>query len=211
MKIVDLTHLIQNKMTLYPGTDKPIIDRKFTIEEHHFRELELKISTHTGTHIDSPAHMELDGKTLDQMPIEQFIGLAILIDISNDYNEKIELELIKLYEKDILNSDFVIFKTGWEKYWNTKDYFNRFPTLSLESTKWLVKQNIKGIGIDAISVDSIDSENFENHHEILTQNNMIIIENLTNLKKLPTKFTLSVLPLKIQKADGSPVRAIASW
>ena len=68
---------------------------------------------------------------------------------------------------------------------------------------------LKGIGIDAISIDAVDTVDFHNHHVFLNQN-FIIIENLTNLSEIPEKqFTFSALPLKTFDADGSPTRAIA--
>ncbi|MEI6855897.1 hypothetical protein [Psychrilyobacter sp.] len=90
-----------------------------------------------------------------------------------------------------------------------KKYFNGFPTLTIEAAKYLVEFNLKGIGIDAISIDPMESVNFDVHH-ILLKKDLVIIENLKNLKKLIDKnFELYIIPLKIKGLDGSPVRAIA--
>ena len=84
-----------------------------------------------------------------------------------------------------------------------------FPSLSVEAVETLLKFNLKGIGLDVPSIDSIDSPDYPNHNLVLSQE-MIIIENLTNLKDLTgVDFTFAAFPLKVKDGDGSPVRAIA--
>ena len=207
MKIIDLSHIIKEEMPVFPGTDKPILEEANTIEKDGFKETLIKMYSHTGTHIDAPAHMLTEGLHLDEMSIDSFIGLATIIDVSS--LESIEIKDLEPFIKLIENVDFVIFKTGYEKYWGLNEYFGKFPTLSKESAKWLVDYNLKGIGMDAISIDPMDSVDFPVHFELF-KHNMISIENLTNLDKIENEiFTLSVLPLRTNKADGSPVRAIA--
>jgi len=211
MKIQDLTHTIKGKMTLYPGTANPKIEQIASMEKNLYREHKIEITSHTGTHIDAPAHMKPLGKTLDQMDISQFIGRAYCIDVSDIKGQTIELEYIKKYKDKIEICDFLILKTNNYKAWNTDEYFNDYKTLSIDGAKWLTKMNLKGIGVDAISVDTMDTESFEIHYEILATDSMIIIENLNNLAHLPDFFNLSVMPMKFENSDGSPVRAIATW
>lgn len=211
MKIQDLTHTIKGEMTLYPGTANPKIEQIASMEKNLYREHKIEITSHTGTHIDAPAHMKPLGKTLDQMDISQFIGIAYCIDVSDIKGQTIELEHIKNYKDKIEICDFLILKTNNYKTWNTDKYFNDYKTLSIDGAKWLTKMNLKGIGVDAISVDTMDTESFEIHYEILATDSMIIIENLNNLAHLPDFFKLSVMPMKFENSDGSPVRAIATW
>jgi len=100
-------------------------------------------------------------------------------------------------------------------WWNTPDYFSDSPTPTREATQWLTKFKLKGIGIDSFSEDKIISahivteKNLPNHH-ILLGKEILLIESLTNLDKLPERaFSFQCLPLNIKNADGSPVRAIA--
>lgn len=207
MNIVDLTHYINEDMTVYPGTEKPKIKKANTLEKDGFRESKLTMYSHVGTHIDAPAHMLEKSSYLDELHIGRFIGRATILDFTSKL--KIELKDIKLYEEEIKNSEFIIIKTGWEKYWGEDKYFKGFPTMDEECVNWISKFNLKGIGVDAISIDSVDSEEFIVHKTILSKN-IISIENLCNLDSVKSKyFTLSVLPLKLSEADGSPVRAIA--
>ena len=209
MKVTDLTHIICSDMPVFPGTEKPIFEKASTLEKDGFQEAKITMYSHTGTHIDAPAHMLSDGPYLNDLDIEHFIGNATILDFSNENMKLIDVGSLKSYEEKIKNVEFIIIKTGWSKYWGHKKYFEDFPSLSEESAQWLSKFNLKGIGIDAISIDDINSTTFA-VHKILLPKNIIIIENLTNLDSIKNEyFILSIMPLKNKNADGSPVRAIA--
>ena len=180
-----------------------------SLEKDGFQEAKITMYSHTGTHIDAPAHMLSDGPYLNDLDIEHFIGNATILDFSNENMKLIDVGSLKSYEEKIKNVEFIIIKTGWSKYWGHKKYFEDFPSLSEEAAKWLSKFNLKGIGIDAISIDDINSITFA-VHKILMPKNIIIIENLVNLESISSEyFILSIMPLKNKNADGSPVRAIA--
>lgn len=209
MKVTDLTHTIYSDMPVFPGTEQPIFEKVNTLEDDGFKEAKITMYSHTGTHIDAPAHMLSNGPYLDNLDIEHFIGKATILDFSNRKMSSIEVDSLKPYEEKIKNVEFVIIKTGWSNYWGDKKYYEDFPSLSEESAKWLSEFNLKGIGIDAISIDDIKSTTFA-VHKILMSKNIIIIENLTNLDLISQEyFILSIMPLKNKNADGSPVRAIS--
>lgn len=209
MKVTDLTHIICSDMSVFPGDEQPIFEKVSTLEVDGFREKRITISSHTGTHIDAPAHMLRRGACLEDLDIENFIGRATILDFSNTAIELIDVCSLKPFEDKIKDIEFIIIKTGWSKYWGNKKYYKDFPSLSEEAAKWLAEFNLKGIGIDALSIDDIKSETFV-VHKILMKKNIIIIENLTNLDGIHNEhFVLSVMPLKNKNADGSPVRAIA--
>ncbi len=209
MKITDLTHLIHSEMPVFPGTEQPIFEKANTLENDGFEEAKFTMYTHTGTHIDAPAHMLNNGYCLDDLEIEHFIGNAVVLDFSDKEMTVIDVNSLKPYEEKIKNVEFIIIKTGWSKYWGDKKYYEDFPSLSEEAAQWLSELNLKGIGIDAISIDAINSTTFA-VHKILLSKKIIIIENLTNLDFISEEyFILSILPLKNKDADGSPVRAIS--
>jgi kynurenine formamidase len=207
MKIIDLTHMIDEKMPVFPGTEPPKIIQKNTIEKDGFAEKLLTMYSHTGTHIDAPAHMIEDGNSLFDFSAEKFIGRGVVIPL--ELEDLIGLKYLKKFETQIKKASFILFYSGWDDFWGRKEYFNGFPSLSMEAARYLVEFNLKGIGIDAISIDAMGSENFEIHH-ILLKKDLVIIENLKNLKELINKnFELYITPLKIKDLDGSPVRALA--
>lgn len=209
MKIIDLTHRIDSEMPVFPGTEKPIIQKANTIEKDGFAEVKITMYSHTGTHMDAPAHMIAQGFELDKFPIEQFIGKSIILDFSNIHTRIIDVNTLKGHEEKIKLVEFLIIKTGWSQYWGSEAYYKAFPALSDEAALWLTQFHLKGVGIDAISIDDMDSVTFAVHKRLM-EKNILIIENLTNLDEVGEEpFTLSVLPLKTKDADGSPIRAVA--
>ncbi len=213
-RLIDLTHILNEEITVYPDTLAPKFKALNTIDEHGFAELKMTSVLHVGTHIDAPCHILKNTKSLDQFPIHKFIGKAIAIPCQ--YKEEINLKYLQSYRDIIKKTDFILFYTGWQYKWNTTGYFEDCPTLTEEAAKWLTKFKLKGIGFDSFSVDKVVSatkvtpENLPNHY-ILLEKEILLIENLTNLDKLPdTIFSFQCFPLNIENADGSPVRAIAT-
>ncbi|MFH0734546.1 MAG: cyclase family protein [bacterium] len=208
MQIIDLTHFITGNMPVYPGTEQPKLINEFTIEKNGYAEKLITMFSHTGTHIDAPAHMIKNANGLDNFPVEQFYGKGIVIDISKFDKEIIEEKDITFDFNNLCNYDFVLFYSGWSKLWGKEDYFYNFPVLSEYLVKKIVNSNLKGLGFDSISIDPVCSVDYVNHYHVLRKNK-IIIENLTNLDKLIGKdFVFCCFPLKIKECDGSPIRAV---
>ena len=120
----------------------------------------------------------------------------------------INKEFLFNFEKQLAESEFVLFKTGWSKFWGSAKYFENFPTLTVEAVNYLLQFPLKGIGFDTISADPIESTDYKIHLSILGKER-IIIENLI----FPDGFTetsgeFSCFPLPFENADGLPVRAI---
>lgn len=204
MKIYDLSHQLNNHSPVYPGIQPPEFIPAAQIETHGYRETHFRFHSHLGTHIDAPAHMIANGKTLDQLPVAHFCGETIIIKTGNP----IDIEVFSGLEDKIATSEFVLFNTGWSKFWGSPSYFGNFPVLMPEALNFLLRFNLKGIGFDHISADSMDSKDYPNHYAILGKN-MIIIENLV----FPDGFAensgeFNCFPLPYENADGSPVRAV---
>ncbi len=205
MQFIDLTHTIKPDMPVYPGTAPPQISEACSIAKDGYREKALSIYSHTGTHIDAPAHILTDGNTLDTLPTEYFYGKATVLDVS--HIPDLAKNSINL---SLPNSiDFVIFYTGWYHKWGTSAFFTGFPAPSTETASYLAGLGIKGVGTDAISIDLAGATNFI-VHKILLEHQILILENLTNLAGLVGQiFTLCCWPLKFADADGAPIRAVA--
>ena len=205
MKVYDLTHTIRNDMPVYPGTEQPRLTTACTIEEVGYRETLLHMYSHTGTHMDAPAHMPPDGAALDRYPGKKFVGAAIVVDCRGE--KVISLPLLQRY--DLSGVDFVLFCTGWDKKWGTPAYYENFPCLTAEAAAYLAALPLKGVGEDSISLDPCDSTEFPNHITLMKAG-FINTENLTGLDALlGRRFTFVTLPLKFENADGCSCRAIA--
>lgn len=209
VKIIDLTHTIMERMPVYPGTEEPQLLKPYTIEVQGFRETKLSFYSHTGTHMDAPAHMLSMGKNLEEFSLDKFIGKAVLLEFKNKRSKKIQIEDLSPLEDKLKEAEFLIINTGWYELWGSPQYFKDFPALTEEAAKWLLQFNLKGVAIDTISIDSMESQKF-NVHEAFMKEDMIIIENLNNLSSITEDiFTFIAMPLKYKEADGAPVRAAA--
>ncbi len=207
--VYDLTHLITENIQVWPGTPAPKIQTLFTVEENGFRESDIDIVSHTGTHMDAPAHMIKNGIFLNQISIEHFTGLAVKTDLTHCHRI-IKKEDLKILLGLNFRFEWVLLHTGWSRYWGHPAYFENYPVLSEEAANLLMGLSLKGIGIDAPSFDTFHSIDFPNHHLLLGKN-ILLVENLRGLEPLPSEkmFGFSALPLHFINADGAPVRAMA--
>lgn len=204
-KIIDFTHKLENGLPVYPGTPPPSFKKAASIEQNGWAEIRMDVSTHMGTHMDAPAHIIPGGKSLDQLPLEQFMGKAFILDCSRV--SIITKDMLDQNIEKIRQSDFILFATNWDERWGKKSYFDQPPTLSRDAAEFLVKKNIKGVGFDHISADTHEDSSLPIHN-ILLSNNVLIIENLTGLTKALDKIIdFYCIPLRISDSDGSPVRA----
>lgn len=209
MKIIDLTYPITPGMPVYPGTEPPVFTPIGSIDDMGFAEKKITLYSHTGTHVDAPAHMIKGAKTMDLLPIEHFYGKAWLLNLGGIKNQIIGIRELEPGREIIEQVEFLIVRTGWSRYWGETGYFSGYPVLSPEAANWLSQWGLKGIGLDTISADEGNSRDFPIHKTFL-QHETVIIENLTNLEKLPDdSFVFSCFPLRFKDADGSPVRAVA--
>lgn len=211
MRIIDLTHTISERMPVYPGTEEPKLEIANTYDKNGFKETLLTMFSHTGTHMDAPAHIFDKKTTLDSFPAEQFVGKALVIDCSDlKEGEKITIEYIENIREKADEAEFILFRTGWDEFWGTDAYFGDYPYITEEVADYLIQSKKKGVGLDVIGIDPIADENLTLHKKLFAETEIVVIENLTNLKKVGNDlFTLCALPLKYENADGAPSRAIA--
>jgi len=212
MAPLDLTLTISEKLPTFPGSPKPQFIPWNKIKRDGYNLELLFLSSHTGTHIDAPFHFIDKGKKIHDIPVNRLAGKAILIKKRKKPNQSITRNDIINFEKKhskIPKNAIVVFSTGWNKNLEKKYYFEKNPGLSISAAKYLVSKKINLVGIDSPSIDLGNEKKFLVHH-IFSKNNILIVENLTNLEKIrKTHFDLVVLPLKLKNATGSPVRAIA--
>ena len=198
-------------MPVYPGTEQPVINVGCSIENDGFLEKKIALYSHTGTHIDAPAHLLAEGTTLDRLPLGHYYGTAAVLHLPERSGKTIGIDLVRraLSERGHATTEFMLIHTGRDRFWGNKRYFTDYPVLSMKAAEWLSTAGLKGVGFDTISADTTDTEKFPIHTTLL-QRNIIIIENLRGLGSLPPgPFHFSCFPLRFIDADGSPVRAAA--
>jgi len=219
MRIIDLTVLLRkDKISLVPG--HPDFELKdFQFHDKDFRSNSfLKISIHTGTHVDAPYHFIRDGLTIDDLPLEKIVGRAVMLDLRKIALPKkgISLEQIKQAAKGKdLRGKIAILHSGWLKEkWGTDDLYAKNPFLLPETARWLVEEEIRSLGLD-FPMDnpeqsSLPAEKKFPIHRIFLGHGIPHIENLSNLELIDrNEFLFVALPIKLYKGNGAPARAIA--
>jgi kynurenine formamidase len=209
LTVTDLTHPITPDMPVYPGTEPPLIQPANTVERNGFAETLIRMYSHTGTHIDAPAHMLAGAPALDQFGVDHFVGRACAIDVSALGEVRIGRHALEAHAQLVSGCDFVLIHTGWSRYWGDARYFGEYPVLSADAAQWLAGCGLKGVGFDVISPDPVGATAFANHFAFFRAG-IVIVENLANVGQLVGRtFTFSCLPLAFERGDGSPVRAVA--
>ena len=211
MRVIDLTHTIESGMPVYPGTEPPILEPANTYDRDGFRETKLSMYSHTGTHMDPPAHLFRDRTTLDAFPPEQFIGKALVIDCTSlKEGEPITMDHLSRYGTKAETADFLLFYLGWDARWGSEAYFGNYPCIDDAVLEYILEGSYKGIGFDVIGLDPIADGNLTRHKKLFQTRDIINIENLCNLGLCGNDlFWFSCFPLKIRDCDGSPIRAVA--
>jgi kynurenine formamidase len=212
VKQIDLTLTISKSTPNFPGSPKSQFIPWSRLKEDGYNLELLFLSSHTGTHLDAPYHFAKNGAKIHQIPLDRLLGSSILIKIKKGKNQVITKNDLILFERkngNIQKHSSIIFHTEWQKNLNSDSYFTNNPGLSESAAKYLVSKEINLVGIDSPNIDLGINRTFI-VHKILAKNNILIVENLTNLNKISLKqFDFIILPLKLKDASGSPVRAIA--
>jgi kynurenine formamidase len=212
VKQIDLTLTISKSTPNFPGSPKLQFIPWSTLKEDGYNLELLFLSSHTGTHLDAPYHFVKNGAKIHQIPLDRLLGNGVLLKIKKGKNQVITKNDLILFERkngNIQKYSSIIFHTEWQKNLNSDSYFINNPGLSESAAKYLVSKEINLVGIDSPSIDLGINRTFI-VHKILAKNNILIVENLTNLNKISSKqFDFIILPLKLKDASGSPVRAIA--
>lgn len=204
MKIHDLTQYIENDISVYCEEEKPYISKLTTIENEGYNVTSININSHTGTHVDMPKHIFENGKNLDDFENHKMMGKAFILNCIKPH--KITKSYILENVDGVEKYNYLILKTNSSRHWKNQKYMYDYSYLSIEATNFLGSlENLYGVGIDAISIDSSSSEELENH-KILLENNKLIIENLCNLEDLEGEYDIVVAPLKVRGVDGAPAR-----
>ena len=184
---------------------------------------QLVMSEHNGTHVDAPAHFISDAKpeshiTVDRVPMTALIGRGARLDCrefhEGDYVAK---EFVVAWEKQhgaLGVGDIVLFNFGWSAHWGLrpegKRYREDWPGVSMGAAEFLIEKSVAAIGVDTFSPDTFEALKTKPIHPVVLEKQVLIIENLTNLHRLPDFFLFLALPLKIKGGSGSPIRAVAA-
>jgi arylformamidase len=206
MKIYDITIPVHPDMPVWPGDSGVSIERVRKIEAGDNANVShLSLGAHTGTHVDAPCHFIPGGITLDQVPLDRFIGEAEVVEIPNvDRISAADLEKAELKT----DAKRVLFKTRNSQIWARGEnrFQEDFTALNPDAAQYLVDRGVAFVGIDYLSIAPFKES--RPTHEILLSAGVVILEGV-DLSEVPAgRYTLFCLPLKLDGVDGAPARAI---
>ena len=199
---LDLSHEISHEMPVYPGDIPVSLLQQASIQEEGHTNFQFSTGMHSGTHLDGPMHLTNSLTRMADIPLEQFAGKGFLVNVAGQS----VIDPPESVFEALLPGAIVLFYTGFDQYFGQEAYYHSYPMLSEATAHLLVKKKVRMVGMDTPSPDYSPF----GVHEILLGNQILILENLTNLSALLPyrEFELLAFPLKI-KADSSPVRVVA--
>ena len=220
-KLVDLTHTLHPDMPSWTGSCGFKHDVKLDYDrcdsELKFRVQQIKMHAGVGTHMDAPAHAIPGAEAIDELDINNFAAPCVVVDVSAQSHElyRITLADVEVFETQygrIPDGAFVIFYTGWDRFWNNPEQYRNnylFPDISGDVAAMLLDRNIVGLGIDTMSPDRPGDGKFPVHAAILGAGKYIV-ENVANAQKIPSKGAYSLaLPIKTAGGTEAPIRLVA--
>ncbi len=167
---------------------------------------QININSHNGTHIDAPFHFMAEGTTIDMMPLDTAIGPARVIEIK----DPVSIKLKEVEPNNIKEGERILFKTRNSSYaYNTTDFVTDYVYCENEVAYFLKDRKVRLVGVDYLTIGNFkDLENVKTVHETLLINGIYIIEMLNLDGVAPGNYEMICLPLRMEKGDAGPCRAI---
>jgi arylformamidase len=230
MKVIDLSLTISEDV-LYAGFPRSLVYGKpesstkiwevASLKENKVQSHNFTMCTQHFTHYDAPAHFLEDGLKNDEVPIDSFVGEAVMFDMMHkepgSYVTANELENAGV---EVREGDIAVIRTGWtDKAFGTLRFWQEMIGLSTCAAEWLISKKVKSVAGDFMLCDSPlnppedrkwESDNWSPNHFTFLTKNVVMLEWLTNLQSVTEKrFLFGCVPIKLKGTDGAPCRAFA--
>ncbi len=231
--VIDLSYPFDSTTVYWPTAGGFELAKDFegiTEQGFYYSAYKYCAAEHGGTHIDAPVHFAEGRLSVDEIPLGQLMGAAVVIDVTKQSAANRDYQVttadLQNWEKQngkLPPGSILLMRTGFGKYYPDRVKYMgtdergaaavpklHFPGLHPDAARWLVANRpIKAIGLDTPSIDYGQSTLFESHR-ILFDKNIPALENVANLDKLPVKsFSVIALPMKIKGGSGGPLRIVA--
>ena len=211
--LIDLSHPIAGGLTVFPGDPAVSIENAASIETDGFRVSSLHLGTHTGTHLDAPAHSIADGATLEAVALDDLVAPLVVLDATGRAaRDRIGVDVLNA-APEIAPGDIVAVRTGWDARFGDDTYLEH-PVIDVALATALWHRGVRVLGVDTLNPDA--SWPGDNGawalpvHEFWLGNGGVIVENLAALDRVPTSGAEAIiLSLRLDGLDGAPVRAVA--
>jgi len=205
MNILDISWPITPEMTAYKDTRTVVFEHTKNFKESAVRESKITMSTHTGTHIDAPAHFIEDGITIEKMGLTDLVGPAVVLECLDGVTVISDVILAE-FDEYISSGTIILIKTGNSRCEPTALFKPGFVYLDASGAQFLAEREVKAVGIDYLGIE----RNQPDHetHKLLMNNNIPIIEGLRLGHVVPGEYFCVALPLAVHGLEAAPARVI---
>ncbi len=212
-RIVDLSLPIDAGTQIYPGDPKVRFRVASTIEEHGFNLLAVEMGSQSGTNCDAPYHFLESGPRIDEVALDLFAGPGVIIDVrGKPPRAAIDAADVAPYLDSLAPGSIALLHTGWSDYYGTPTYFDH-PFLGTDACLALLQRGVRTFCLDTQNIDETPDADHPGAgfpvHLLIAEAGGIIVENLTGLEQIDFDPLITVFPLRLTGADGSPTRAVA--
>lgn len=196
-QFIDISRELFTGIEVWPGDPEVQFGYVSSVSNDGAQVMELRLGTHSGTHIDAPAHFIEGAMGIDEVPLSATIGPCLVIDLTNMHGPidqaALEIHLPEEYPPRLL------LKTSHDS-WQQAAYLNH------EGARFLVESGVKLVGTEEMSIEQTDGDG--RVHKTLLDAGVAILEGIDLQKVAPGPYVLLALPLRLKGADGSPCRAV---
>jgi kynurenine formamidase len=194
-------------MPVYPGDAEVEVTRVSEWRSGGCNLTTFAMSAHAGTHIDAPFHFVDQGTTVDGLSLDVLVGPAEVLDVGLlAPDSDITAAMLEPFAGRVTKGSRVLLRTGWSTRFGAPEFFTKHPGLTSDAAQWLVDRHVALLGLEEPSVNTrLNAE----VHAIILGAGIALLENLTNLDRLPERVFLVALPINLAGCDGAPVRAVA--
>src|SRR3984893_213190 len=206
MKLVDISVPIRDAMAVYRGNPPVRIRPAMTLRKDGVNLSELCLGSHTGTHVDAPSHFMKDGKGIDRVDLDRFIGRAWVavcrrVTLCNGAVDLAEPRIPRASRRLLL-------RTSNSRWWHPARAFRTdFVYLAPDGADWLVERGVQLVGIDYLSIEGYGVPGAPTHKRLLGAR-IPILEGLDLFNVRPGRWQMAAFPLRIQDGDAGLTRAI---
>lgn len=206
-RIIDISLPIAADMLTWPGDPPAVVERRKHLAEDGSNVSELRIGTHTGTHVDPPLHFIEGADGIDRVPLDALYGPAVVIHLPDAAGPlgPADLEAASVPG----DAERLLIKTSNSDLWRRPpptEFPETYACLSPEGARWVVERGLRLVGVDFLSVEQRGAKGHPVHVELLS-NGVVILEGLDLGSVEAGSYVLACLPLKVRDGDGGPARA----
>lgn len=207
-RIIDISLGIGADLLTWPGDPGVVVERAKKIEAGDGANVsELRLGSHTGTHVDPPVHFLPGEVGVDKLELDVFYGPATVADVM-DVVGPIGADRLADLDLDVGVERLLLKTTNSELWKKPKPEFpEKYVSLGVDGAEWAVDRGLRLVGIDFLSIEDTSGANDHPVHRTLLSGGVIIVEGLNLSEVEPGDYMLSCLPLKIKGGDGAPARA----